>query len=137
MKKIVAEALNPLRNSVSYSSQLTEMSKRNRKCQTPAEYKIWNKLLRRKHLGYTFLRQKPINRFILDFYCSKLNLAIEIDGGVHKRKKEYDRERDEFLKQIGISTIRFSNETVLNSFGEVKKVILEYIKTSVPPVKGG
>lgn len=128
MKKVIAEALNPNNGAVSYLSQLKEMSRRNRKHQTLAEQTIWNKLLKRKRLGYTFLRQKPIGRFILDFYCSELNLAIEIDGEYHKDRVGYDKERDEFLKQIGIETIRFTNETVLKDFGKVKSVLLSLVK---------
>lgn len=112
------------------------MSRRNRNNQTLAEQIIWNKLLKGKRLRYTFLRQKPINRFIVDFYCSKLNLAIEIDGDSHKGKENYDKERDEFLRQIGIQTVRFTNETVLHNFSEVKQKLFEFIKTNVPLVKG-
>lgn len=137
MKKVVAEALNPKNGAVGYLSQLTIMGKRNRKHQTLAEQIIWNRLLRRKWLGYTFLRQKPIHRFIVDFYCSELNLAIEIDGEIHEKKKEYDQERDAFLKQIGVNTIRFTNDAVINDFVSVKRTISEFIKTSVPLVKGG
>lgn len=104
------------------------MSRRNRKHQTLAEQTIWNKLLKGKRLGYTFLRQKPIGRFILDFYCSELNLAIEIDGEYHKDRVGYDKERDDFLKQIGIETIRFTNEIVLKDFGKVKSVLLSLVK---------
>ncbi len=117
-----------MNGAVGYLSQLTEMSRRNRNRQTLAEQIIWNKLLKGKRLGYTFLRQKPINRFILDFYCSKLNLAIEIDGEIHEARKEYDKERDAFLKQIGIQTIRFTNETVINDFGIVKRILFSLVK---------
>lgn len=128
MKKVIAEALNPKNGAVSYLSQLKEISRRNRKHQTLAEQIIWSKLLKGKRLGYTFLRQKPIGRFILDFYCSELNLAIEIDGEYHKGRAGYDNERDEFLKQIGIETIRFTNETVLKDFGKVKSSLLSLVK---------
>lgn len=128
MKKVIAEALNPNNGAVSYLGQLKEMSRKNRNSQTLAEQIIWNKLLKGKRLGYTFLRQKPIGRFILDFYCSELCLAIEIDGEYHKDRVGYDMERDEFLKQIGIETIRFTNETVLKDFGKVKSVLLSLVK---------
>jgi len=75
--------------------------------------------------GFKFSRQKPINRFILDFYCSKLNLAIEIDGGSHIKKKANDILRDKFLSQIGIQTIRFTNEEILSDLGNVKQKILK------------
>lgn len=74
--------------------------------------------------GFKFSRQKPINRFILDFYCSKLNLAIEIDGGSHINKKDNDSSRDKFLKQIGIQTIRFTNEEILYDIEKVRQKII-------------
>ena len=120
MKHITPEALN-IKGNINYLSQLKELSRKNRNHPTEAEYKIWNDILRKKKTGFTFLRQKPINRFILDFYCAELNLAIEIDGNSHNNKKEYDSERDKFLKQIGIITIRFTNDEIINGINQVKR----------------
>ena len=101
------------------------MSQRNRKNMTEAEKIIWDKVLSRDKTGYRFLRQKPIDRFIFDFYCPKLLLVIEIDGGSHIKKKGTDELRDKFLKQIGITTIRFTNDEVVNNIEQVKKKINE------------
>jgi len=87
----------------------------------------------KRKTGYKFLRQKPINRFILDFYCSELNLAIEIDGNSHDRKKGYDEVRDKFLKQIGIKTIRFTNDEVLTDINKIKNKLTNLI---IPPCQG-
>lgn len=103
------------------------MSQRNRTKPTNAEKIIWDKILSRDKTGYRFLRQKPIDRFIVDFYCSKLSLAIEIDGESHIKKKGTDELRDKFLKQIGITTIRFTNDEVVNSIETVKNKIDELI----------
>jgi very-short-patch-repair endonuclease len=84
---------------------------------------MWCEVLRRKQTGFLFLRQKPIFRFIVDFYCSELNLAIEIDGKSHKKRKGYDEERDKFLKQIGINTIRFSSDEVMDNIENVKNIL--------------
>ncbi len=84
-------------------------------------------MLSRDKTGYRFLRQKPIDRFIIDFYCPKLLLAIEIDGGSHIKKKGRDEHRDKFLKQIGITTIRFTNEEVINNIELVRKKINDLI----------
>lgn len=124
-KKIEAEAINPLHGNVNYFSDLTQMAKRNRYKPTEAENIIWQKILRYEKTGFKFSRQKPINRFILDFYCSELNLAIEIDGSSHDTIKENDILRDEFLLQIGIQTIRFTNEEVLNNLEKVKQKVLD------------
>ena len=123
-KKVVIEALNPLHGSVNYNLALTQMAKKNRHNQTEAENIIWQKLLRYGKTGYKFTRQKPINRFILDFYCSELNLAIEIDGDSHLKKKGTDLLRDKFLQQIGIKTIRFTNEEIINKLNDVNNRIL-------------
>ena len=132
-KKIVIEAINPLHGNVNYLNELLELSRKNRNNLTEAEEKIWIEVLMKRKTGYKFLRQKPINRFILDFYCSELNLAIEIDGNSHNKKKYYDEARDLFLKQVGLKTIRFTNDEVLNNIENVKKMIMNFVS---PPCQG-
>ena len=100
-KKIVIEAINPLHGNVNYLNELLLLSRKNRNNLTEAEEKIWIEIVMKRKTGYKFLRQKPISRFISDFYCSELNLAIEIDGNSHDKKKYYDKARDVFLKQVG------------------------------------
>ncbi|HNY04397.1 MAG TPA: endonuclease domain-containing protein [Candidatus Woesebacteria bacterium] len=123
-KKVKIDALNPVRGNINYFSDLTQMAKKNRHNPTEAEEIIWQQILRYKKTGYKFSRQKPINRFIADFYCSKINLAIEIDGGSHIKKRENDILRDKFLSQIGIQTIRFTNQEVLFDLNGVRQKIL-------------
>lgn len=130
-KKIVYEALDP-KGSVRYLSQLKQLSRSNRKNPTDAEKKMWTEVLMKRKTGFKFLRQKPINRFVLDFYCSELNLAIEIDGGSHDNKRYYDEARDKFLQQIGIKTIRFTNNEILNNIDGVKRRITSFF----PPCQG-
>jgi very-short-patch-repair endonuclease len=132
-KKIVVEAINPLHGNVNYLNELLELSRKNRNNLTEAEEKIWIEVLMKRKTGYKFLRQKPIDRFILDFYCSELNLAIEIDGNSHNKKKYYDEARDLFLKQVGIKTIRFTNDEVLNNIENVKRMIMNFVS---PPCQG-
>ena len=132
-KKIVIEAINPLHGNVNYLKELRELAKNNRKKPTTGEEIIWKEILMKRKTGYKFLRQKPINRFILDFYCSEINLAIEIDGSSHDKKKYYDEARDVFLKQVGIKTIRFTNDEVMDDIENVKKKIMIIIS---PPCQG-
>jgi len=89
---------------------------------------MWQFLRKNK---YKFVRQKPIFRFILDFYCRKLLLAIEIDGDSHNKKKNYDLERDNYLKAVNIKTIRFTNDEVLNNFNIVFKRLLPFLRGDV------
>jgi very-short-patch-repair endonuclease len=104
------------------------------KYKVPAEAEkiFWKKL---KKYKYPFLRQKAIYRFILDFYCSKLLLAIEIDGGIHNNRKNYDDGRDDLLNKIGIKTVRFKNEEVLENIEEVFKRLEEIMKEREKEIK--
>jgi very-short-patch-repair endonuclease len=126
-KSVDSEAINEKRNCVRYRDGLLIMSRRNRKKPTQSEKIIWKEVLSKDKTGYRFLRQKPIDRFIVDFYCSELSLAIEIDGESHIKKKERDEHRDKFLSQIGITSIRFTNNEVINNIEIVKNKIIGLI----------
>jgi very-short-patch-repair endonuclease len=78
---------------------------------TIPERTLWA-LLRRDQLKLHFRRQHPIGAFILDFYCAKAKLCVEIDGPVHAERLEYDRRRTEWLEREGIRVLRFSTEDV-------------------------
>ena len=69
-----------------------------------------------------------MGKFILDFYCSKLMLAIEVDGDSHDNKKYLDKQRDLYLEQRGIKTIRFKNEEVFNNLISIKEKLLKIIQ---------
>ena len=133
MSKVIWEARHDQRKNVRYLSELTEMARNNRNHPTPAEKLIWDSLLKNRQMGYIFLRQKPIGRFILDFYCSELSLAIEIDGDSHIEKVGRDQLRDAYLNSIGIKTIRFTNEEVLNNIENVRSKLFESLNSSIPP----
>ena len=83
-----------------------------RKSMTNAEKILWKKLKNRKFDGYKFRRQHPIDSFIVDFYCHKLRLAIEVDGKIHQKQKEYDKGRTAELNRYEIAVIRFTNEQI-------------------------
>jgi very-short-patch-repair endonuclease len=88
---------------------------------TPAEKKIWQFLRKKLMLGYKFRRQYGIDGFVIDFYCPRVKLGVEIDGDVHESDdvKIYDLERQKYLEQFGVSFLRFSNEEVLASLETV------------------
>ena len=102
-----------------YLLELRQLARTNRNNPTPAESLLWNVVLKKKYLGYRFLRQKPLNRFILDFYSPKLLLDVEVDGDSHLPKKYYDLGRDRILLSIGIETVRYQNEMILESLENV------------------
>ena len=107
-----------------------------RKNQTPAEKVFWSKVRGRKFLGLKFLRQHMIQHseimgmkayFIPDFYCREKMLIVEIDGGIHDRQVEYDRIREDVLKEMGYRIIRFKNEEVLCNWDDVAKRLENFI----------
>ncbi len=91
-----------------------------RKQPTRGEFVLWQNL-RRKQLGVKFRRQFSIERYVLDFYCHELKLAIEVDGYTHDRPpvKNKDAIRQGRLESLGIRLLRFRDEEVL---GNVEKV---------------
>ncbi len=105
-----------------------------RRNETEAEKKLWSYLNRKGHFHYRFRRQHPVDIFIVDFYCHKLKLAIEVDGDVHKSKKqqEYDLGRSHDLNKYGIKIIRFKNEEVLNNIENVIQTIHNEISDLSP-----
>lgn len=92
---------------------------------TEAEKKVWE-FLRLKPKGFKFRRQHPFGRYILDFYCHRAKLAIEIDGKYHEltEQKKLDETRTNDIENTGIQELRFTNEEVINQFEKVKNVIL-------------
>jgi len=114
-------------NFKEYNRANIDRSREMRKNQTSAEKKVWENVLKLRPLWYKFLRQKPINSFILDFYCAKLLLAIELDGKYHKETEEYDLERDTNLHKKWIEVIRYRNEDVLWSPDKTYKKMMDAI----------
>lgn len=119
-----------------YNRQLVEIAKQLRKNMTPAEKCLWQRI-RLKSLGYSFFRQKPIGEYIVDFYCSKANLVIEVDGEIHLKveAKHNDRVRDAYMSSLDLTVLRFTNSEVLNQTDKVVGKIIEQIRLN-PPLKG-
>ncbi len=93
---------------IPYREDLITKARWLRKNSTPGEIEIWKAIKNKQLLGYKFRRQHPIHRFIVDFYCKELRLAIEIDGRSHDYKIEYDKQCQEIIEQLGVSFLRFS-----------------------------
>jgi alanyl-tRNA synthetase len=110
-----------------YNTKLLEQAKQMRENPTEAEKALWDSCLRSSLTEYKFTRQKPIDNFILDFYCSELLLGIEADGEIHEKQKEQDFQRDSKLESLGIKVIRFSNHSILKEIEKVKNDIQETI----------
>lgn len=101
-----------------------------RKKSTKAEKILWEYLRNRKLAGFKFKRQYSVDAFIIDFYCSKVKLGIEVDGEVHftEEEKNYDENRSGFLSDFGIEIIRFKNDEVFNSVEMVLNRIKQKLK---------
>jgi very-short-patch-repair endonuclease len=80
-------------------------------------------------MNYTFNRQKPLKRYIVDFYCKPLNLVIEVDGGYHEEEvqKIKDSERQRVLEEMGLNFLRFTEKEVRKNIDNVLRIIESYI----------
>ena len=112
-----------------YDKHLKAFSQQLRKNMTDAEKGLWWRLRGKQLKGCQFYRQKVIGRFIVDFYCPKAELVIELDGGQHyeEQGKEKDRLRDETLTRMGIKVLRFSDREVFENIDAVIDNIWSYL----------
>ena len=99
-----------------------------RKNMTEAEVALWTMIRKRQLNNERFLRQYSIGRYIVDFYCPKHKLAIELDGEIHLYQQEYDDRRTEYLKSLGVTVLRFENREVLDYSTRVLERIEKYLK---------
>ena len=92
---------------------------------TDAEMLLWSKLKGKQLKGLQFYRQKIIDNYIVDFYCPKSKLVIEVDGGQHysAEGREKDKTRDEYMSRMGITVLRFSDREVLGQLDAVLEKI--------------
>jgi len=106
-----------------------EKRRRLRSNMTYCEKIVWLHL-RKRQLGYRFLRQYSVDQFVIDFYCPELKLAVEIDGNVHEipEQKEYDIARQNYIEEFGIGFIRIKNEELLGNPNKTFQKIEETIK---------
>jgi len=116
------------RRWIAYRKTLKRRAQSLRRDPTPAERKLWYEFLR--ELPEKFTRQKPLGRFVADFYCSQHQLAIELAGDSHytDQAKTYDAERTSMLETEGIRVLRFTNADVTQNFEAVCAAILQALK---------
>ena len=120
------------RNIIPYKPVLKEIARGLRNHSTLGEVLLWKKLRNKQMLGYDFHRQKPLDQFVVDFYCHELNLAIEIDGGSHEsgEAQERDAARQERLESLGIKSLRFKESDVRKNMRTVLETIKHWLKTN-------
>jgi very-short-patch-repair endonuclease len=119
-----------------YNPILKQRARELRNNPTLSEKVLWKYLRARQLQGYQFQRQKPIDRYIVDFYCSKLRLVIEIDGITHIDKQEYDKRRENRLRNLGLHLLRFDGYYILDNITGALHVISNKIaeleKNTIP-----
>jgi len=108
-----------------YNKRFKFLSRQLRKNMTETEHFLWNKIRHKQLKGHQFYRQKILGPYIVDFYCAKAGLVIELDGGQHytTEGKKKDSIRKKFLEQQGIKVLRFSDTEVFkNTDGIMRKI---------------
>ncbi len=101
-----------------------------RKQMTAAEVALWVMIKNKQLIGERFLRQYSVSHYVLDFYCPKSKLAIELDGAGHftEEGQNYDSDRTEYLNSVGVTVLRFENfevfEFPMRTLEEIKKYLM-------------
>ena len=112
-----------------YNPKLKPLARKLRNNSTLSEILLWEELKKRKMLDYRFLRQKPVGEYIVDFFCNKLRLVIEIDGNSHNEESfENDMTRQAWLESIGLSVLRFDDLEVKKDMENVLMAIEGWIR---------
>jgi very-short-patch-repair endonuclease len=113
-----------------YNGNLKQYARQLRKNMTDAERRLWAKIRMKQLKEYQFYRQKPIGDYIVDFFCPRAKLVIEVDGSHHLVGEtiKYDRIRDEYLGSFGLRVLRFTNTDVLTRI----EGVVERIEAEIP-----
>lgn len=111
-----------------YNPKLTARANELRKNMTPMERKLWTEFF--KDFPLNVMAQKVIDNYIVDFYCPKLRLVVEIDGGIHDtdEARDYDQERTMLLENYNLKVIRFRNEEIETEFDRVCRALMDEIR---------
>jgi very-short-patch-repair endonuclease len=123
------------RKIIFYNPKLKQRAKNLRNNSTLSEVLLWKYLKGKQIKGYDFHRQKPIDNYIVDFFCPELMLALEIDGVSHigKEKDIYDRERQKLLESFGVKFLRFNDIDVKKNIEGVLMKIEGWIDKYTQP----
>jgi very-short-patch-repair endonuclease len=120
----------PIKNIITgqkVAKEKLQRAKELRREMTPAEKLLWQEL-RANKLGVHFRRQQVIQGFIVDFYCHKSALVVEVDGDIHDLQKEEDERREKVLSEMGLRIVRFRNDEVMRGLSAVVGKIREFVE---------
>lgn len=115
-----------------YKTTHKQISRKLRSNLTDSEKILWKRIRNKQILSMQFYRQKPIGAYIVDFYCPKANLNIEIDGSQHFQNQHLnkDQQRDEYSSRLGLTVLRFDNIQVLTQTLAVLEKIYAVIENN-------
>lgn len=115
------------RKIIPYNPKLKEFARKLKNDSTFTEIMMWNYLKKKQLRGFDFDRQRPIDKYIVDFYCKDLFLAIEIDGESHYGNPEKDRKKEKRLNELGVKVLRFDDMEVVHQLDKVLEKIERWI----------
>lgn len=126
------------RKIIPYNPHLVSLAKKLRKNMTLSEVLLWDALKQKQMLGFDFDRQRPLDRYIVDFYCKDLMLAIEIDGDSHDFEDVFvkDRARQLRLESLGVRFLRFDDLEVKRDMNNVLRTIEIWIEQNMQELPG-
>ncbi|MFH1319571.1 MAG: endonuclease domain-containing protein [Bacteroidota bacterium] len=116
------------RKIIPYNPYLKKYARHLRNKSTLSEVLLWNRLRGKEMMGYDFHRQKPLDNYIVDFFCNELMLVIEIDGGYHYNRFKKDQIRQQKLEKLGLYSLRFKDGEIRQDIDNVLHVIENWIK---------
>ena len=116
-------------NKIIYNPKLKKLARQLRNRSTQSEIRLWMYLKGKQLKGYDFHRQKPIDNYIVDFFCGKLMMAIELDGCTHEFEEvlERDNVKTQKLREFGITVLRFNGEDIIKNIDGVMESIKAFI----------
>lgn len=114
------------------NKDLRQRARELRRNSTLSEVLLWQILKNKRAYGLDFDRQKIIGNYIVDFYCPKLNLVLEIDGSSHDDKYEYDARRDDYLTGLGLTVLHIEDRDVKFNMSKVLYMIEAVIENHYP-----
>ncbi|MBW7996972.1 MAG: endonuclease domain-containing protein [Candidatus Glassbacteria bacterium] len=108
---------------IHYNPKLKQFARELRKNSTLAEVLLWQRLRNKQFHGLDFHRQKPIDEYVVDFFCPKLKLVIEVDGHSHDLKQAEDEKRQSRLEALGFMVVRLLDSDVKTNLDGVLKAL--------------
>ena len=126
---VISAEESVLNSRFSRTPAMTARARGLRRRMSPIEQRLWH-AIRGMQLGVSFRRQHPVGPYVLDFYCARASLAVELDGDEHATCRERDAARTRFLNGRGIRVIRFSNRDVWSNLNGVRETIALELKSS-------